>query len=77
MHTRVFWVSFTIFAVLNAVENLIHYNIGKHTDKKEPWIRVDLPHAHDMGRILFVMFAFAALHGVMTHYFLGGGDRCL
>ena len=61
---RVAFVSFFIYVVLNLVENIIHYNIGKHKDKQS--IHIQLPDFDDFPRIIFVMFFFASLQGILT-----------
>ena len=48
---HIFLISFSIFVVLNIIENYVHYNIGRHTD----WIK-----------IIIVMAVFAFLQGGFT-----------
>lgn len=68
--SKVFWVSFIVFVVLNAVENLIHYSIGRDSDRHTLTIRFQVPSASDMLRIIGVMAIFALLQAVLTCYFL-------
>lgn len=68
--TKVFWVSFLVFAVLNAIENVIHYSIGRDRNRNALAIRFQRPSAYDMVRILGVMAVFAVLQATLTCYFL-------
>lgn len=68
--SRVFWVSFIVFAILNTVENMIHYSIGRDNDRSSLAIKVQLPSMHDLARIVIVMVIFALLQAVLTCYFL-------
>ncbi len=59
-------VSTTVFVVLNIIENLAHYTIGKHAgDKTKPspfLLGIDVPNRGDIFRIAITTVAFAALH---------------
>ena len=60
-------ISFFVYLFLNLVENLIHYNIGKFSNKET---RIDLPSKKDWFKIIVVMCLFALLQGLFTYYFL-------
>ena len=67
-HSRtfhIFIVSFLVYAVINMVENYIHYNIGRHkeTDYK---IEFSSPTALEWTKIAVVMIVFALLQGILT-----------
>lgn len=64
---HVFLFSFLIFIVLNVIENVIHYNIGKFHDSKT--IHFTNPSNTDWVQIIIIMFVFAILQGVFTSYF--------
>lgn len=68
--SKVFWVSFVVFAILNTVENLIHYSIGRDSDRRTLSIRFQAPSVSDVFRILGVMVVFAILQAALTCYFL-------
>ena len=60
-------ISFFIYLVVNLAENLIHYNIGKFSNKET---RLDVPSKKDWFKIVVVMCIFALLQGLLTYYFL-------
>jgi hypothetical protein len=59
-------VSFFIYLFINFFENLIHYNIGRFSDKET---HLELPSKQDFIKIVVVMFFFALLQGLLTYYF--------
>ncbi len=63
---RLILVSTAVFVVLNVVENLAHYTIGKHAgDKNKPnpfLLGIDWPNRGDILRIAITTVVFAALH---------------
>jgi murein L,D-transpeptidase YafK len=70
-----------VFIVLNVIENVIHYNIGKFHEgngekKKENDHRTNIGGYHftnpsntDWVRIVVIMVIFAILQGFFTSYF--------
>lgn len=56
-------ISFVVYLMLNIVENLIHYNIGKYSDQPT---NIDLPTPTDWVKIIAVMVVFATLQGILT-----------
>jgi|LakMenEpi13Sep09_1017268.scaffolds.fasta_scaffold03384_2 hypothetical protein len=64
---HVFLLSFLIFIVLNVIENVIHYNIGKFHDSNA--IHFTNPSTTDWVQIILIMIVFAILQGAMTSYF--------
>ena len=62
---HIFLISFIIFAILNIVENVIHYNIGKMSNEK---LEITNPSKKDWKKILITMFIFALLQGALTLY---------
>jgi hypothetical protein len=66
IQNHVFIVSFCVFIVLNLIENLLHYNIGRHSDSE---LVLNSPTKKDWIRIIIVMIIFAILQGVFTYYF--------
>ena len=59
-------ISFVVYLFVNFFENLIHYNIGRFTNKET---KLELPTKKDLIKILVVMCAFALLQGLLTSYF--------
>ena len=81
---HIFVFSFLVFIVLNIIENVIHYNIGKFHDGRASPINGNgngngngtvagfhftNPSHTDWVRIVVIMFIFAVLQGVFTSYF--------
>jgi hypothetical protein len=60
-------ISFFVYLVVNLFENLIHYNIGKFSNKET---KFDLPSKKDWLKIVVVMCIFALLQGLLTYYFI-------
>ena len=72
--TRVIVASSIVFIVLNVIENIIHYNIGRSTSSDRPkgdgaTALLHLPNVRDTVRIVVVMVVFALLQGVFTYWF--------
>jgi hypothetical protein len=72
---HIFAFSFVIFIILNVIENVIHYNIGKYHEGHKP-NSIDIAGFHftnpsqiDWVRIIVIMFIFAVLQGFFTSYF--------
>lgn len=59
-------ISFFVYIFVNFFENLIHYNIGKFSNKET---KLELPSRKDFIKIAIVMCIFALLQGVLTSYF--------
>jgi len=66
---HIFIISFSVFLVLNLVENLIHYSIGRMKERNSYSIEVKIPSAHDMFKIIIIMLGFAILQGLLTWLF--------
>ena len=69
----IFVFSFLIFIVLNIIENVIHYNIGKYHDSTNgggvAGLHFTNPSNTDWVRIIVIMLIFAVLQGLFTSYF--------
>jgi hypothetical protein len=59
-------ISFFVYIFVNLFENLIHYNIGKFSNKET---QLELPTQKDFVKIVVVMCIFALLQGLLTNYF--------
>ncbi len=60
---QLFIISFLIYLGVNLFENIIHYNIGKYSNKKT---HLDVPTRKDWIKIILVMICFAVLQGSLT-----------
>uniref|UniRef100_A0A6C0B4N1 Uncharacterized protein n=1 Tax=viral metagenome TaxID=1070528 RepID=A0A6C0B4N1_9ZZZZ len=59
-------ISFFVYLLVNLFENLIHYNIGRFSNKET---KLELPSKKDWIKIIVVMCVFALLQGLLTYYF--------
>jgi hypothetical protein len=59
-------ISFFVYLFVNFFENLIHYNIGRFSNKET---KLQLPIKKDFVKIVIVMCVFALLQGLLTNYF--------
>jgi hypothetical protein len=59
-------ISFFVYLFVNLFENLIHYNIGRFSNKET---KLEVPSKKDFIKIMVVMCIFALLQGVLTFYF--------
>lgn len=61
-----FAISFFVYIFVNLFENIIHYNIGRFSNKET---KLELPSKKDLIKIAVVMCIFALLQGLLTSYF--------
>ena len=59
-------VSFFVYIFVNLFENMIHYNIGRFSNKET---KFELPNKKDFIKIVIVMCIFALIQGLLTSYF--------
>jgi hypothetical protein len=59
-------ISFLVYLFVNLFENMIHYNIGRFSNKET---KFELPNKKDFIKIVFVTCAFALLQGILTNFF--------
>ena len=59
-------ISFLVYIFVNLFENMIHYNIGRFSNKET---KFELPSKKDFIKIVVVMCIFALLQGLLTNYF--------
>lgn len=59
-------ISFFVYLFVNLFENMIHYNIGRFSNKET---RFELPSQNDFIKIAIVMFVSALIQGLLTSYF--------
>lgn len=61
---HIFVISVAVFIVLNLLENVIHYSIGRHHGDLS--VSIAAPSSTDWVRIIGIMLVFAVLQGVFT-----------
>lgn len=71
--TRIVFVSFFVYLFVNLFENVIHYDIGKFSDREMDVSKDLLPNNRDWTKIIVVMIIFAGIQGLLTCYF---SERC-
>jgi hypothetical protein len=59
-------ISFFVYLFVNFFENLIHYNIGRSSNKET---KFEIPSKKDWIKIIIVMCVFALIQGLLTYYF--------
>ena len=59
-------ISFFVYLFVNLFENLIHYNIGRFSNKET---KLEMPSKQDWIKIVVVMCVFALLQGLLTYFF--------
>jgi hypothetical protein len=59
-------VSFFVYLFVNFFENIIHYNIGRFSNKET---KIKIPSKKDFIKIVVVMCVFALIQGLLTSYF--------
>ncbi len=67
---RLLIISFCVYLFVNLFENLIHYNIGKHSNTE---LKFEIPTEGDWFKIVAVMLTFALIQGTLTCII---DDRC-
>lgn len=56
-------ISFFVYIFVNLFENLLHYNIGKFSNRETQF---EIPTKKDWLKIVIVMIVFALLQGFLT-----------
>jgi len=64
-------ISFFVYLFVNLFENLIHYNIGRFSNRET---KLDFPSQGDFLKIAIVMCVFALIQGLLTNYFQRFGN---
>jgi hypothetical protein len=69
LHHNVIAISMIVFLILNFIENIIHFSIGRNTDSKDTAnIKIELPETYDIIKIVFTMIVFSILQALFTYY---------
>ena len=62
-NVRLLIVSFCVYLFVNVFENLIHYNIGKHSGAE---LKFEIPTEGDWTKIITATLIFAVIQGSLT-----------
>ncbi len=67
---KLFLISSIVFILINSIENIIHFTIGRNVqDKNNLSISTFIkPTKYDIIKIIIVMIIFAFLQGFFTNY---------
>lgn len=67
-------ISMIVFGVLNLIENMIHYSIGRSygnsNNNTNGGFVFSFPTYEDFIKIIFVMIVFGLAQGLITEYFM-------
>lgn len=63
---KIFMISFIVFVIVNIVENVIHYSIGRTYNQRN--IQIQAPTNTDWIRIIGVMLVFATIQASLTSF---------
>lgn len=69
VHFGIIASSIIVFIILNTIENLIHFSIGRGDMGTSTKIHLVKPTHQDWFRIILIMLLFAILQGTLTYYF--------
>jgi hypothetical protein len=59
-------VSFLSFLIVNLLENILYYNLGKHSIQE---FQISLPTPIEIIMILLIMFVFAGIQSLIISYY--------
>lgn len=58
-----------VFIILNFIENIIHFNIGRSVETKDSFdVKLNLPTKSDFVKIVAIMIIFALLNATLVCY---------
>lgn len=61
-------ISMVVFLILNLIENIIHFSIGRNIEgKNEKTITIKIPEIYDVIKIAIVMIIFSVLQALFTY----------
>lgn len=68
-------ISMLVFGVLNLIENMIHYTIGRNSDnnyysKNNKKYLFNFPSGEDFIKIIITMIIFGLAQGIITEYIM-------
>lgn len=62
-YKTIFLAGFISFIILNFIENVLHYSIGRSHQKN---YNIVIPSKNDSIKIILIMILFAFLQGILT-----------
>lgn len=63
-------ISMVVFGILNLIENMIHYSIGRSYNQEDGKFFFNFPTLNDFMKIIIVMVIFSLAQGLITEYFM-------
>lgn len=66
--TYLILISMIVFGILNLIENLIHYNIGRSYGNNQ--LIFNIPNKNDFIKIILIMIIFSLAQGLLTELFI-------
>jgi hypothetical protein len=64
---KLFAVSFWVFLIVNLAENILYYNLGKHSIRD---FRLSIPTIPEIITMIVIMLGFAGIQGILITYLL-------
>ena len=62
-------ISMVVFLILNIIENIIHFSIGRNVEGKyKTNIKIEIPEPYDILKITIIMIIFAILQALFTYF---------
>ncbi len=61
------FISIVIYILVNSVENIVYYSIGRHTGENN--IKLEIPGGKDLIKIVIFTIIFAIVQGYLTFLF--------
>ncbi len=61
-------ISMLVFGILNLIENIIHYSIGRSYTKNNLYLTI--PNYNDFKKIIIIMIIFGLAQGLITEYYI-------
>jgi len=61
------FVGIIVYLVVNSIENIFYYSIGRHTGENS--IKLEIPLGKDLVKIIIVTIIFAIFQGYLTFLF--------
>lgn len=64
---HIIFISSMVFLIVNVIENIVYYSIGRNPDKNH--IPIEIPSHYDFRKIILITIVFALLQGLLTWAF--------
>jgi hypothetical protein len=66
MKSIIFYTTFIVFLI----EAIIHFNIGKKTQRLQNTFKIYFPETKDLLKIVFFVFVFSYINAHVAHYII-------